>query len=84
MDRRERYISASQIADYKFCKRALYLASLGTPSQLTIEREAGCQWHESHADRVAVAPRFRTLARIFAAAFFALLTIALLHRILAP
>ena len=83
MRNREGYISASEISEYRFCMRAWRLSGLGAPSELIAERDAGREWHQSHADQVAAAARSGSLARAFGAAFVLLLAILVLYRILA-
>ena len=88
MPSEEGYISASELAEFQFCRRAWHLSSLGTPSEeeeLTAEREAEREWHHWHADQVAAAARSGSLAGAFAAVFFLLLLLLLLvlFRILA-
>ena len=81
--RQERYINASEIGSYVFCKRAWFLARVQAPSELTAEREAGSAWHESHANQVASASKSKEFARAFATAFVILLLVLLLYRMVA-
>ena len=83
MPTEKQYISASELAEFQFCRRAWHLSSLGTPSELTAERDAGREWHHSHADQVAAPARSGSLAHALAAAFLVLLLLLVLYRILA-
>jgi hypothetical protein len=79
---RDRYINASEIGNYKFCKRAWHLARLNAPSEAVIEREAGIARHERHAEKIRSAARSHNVSRVFGVAALVLLVVLLLYRML--
>lgn len=62
VNRENRFISASEIGTWCYCKRAWYLQQLGRPSVLTDERAAGARYHERHFQRLRTARRLRAVA----------------------
>ncbi|MBV9084604.1 MAG: hypothetical protein JOZ62_18165 [Acidobacteriaceae bacterium] len=80
----ERYVTASEIANYVFCKRAWYLARVNAPTQHAgPERDSGVEWHEAHAERTATAAQSRMAARVLGIALLLIIGF-LLYRMLAP
>jgi len=73
----EKYVSASEIGSYVFCRRAWYLDRQGLPTTLEPERAAGVAFHERHGQQVQSASRAQRLAPWFAIAAIALLLVAL-------
>lgn len=63
MNRDNRFISASEIGTWCYCKRAWYLQQLGRPSILTEERAAGTRYHERHYQKLRTTRRVRAVAR---------------------
>jgi hypothetical protein len=53
----ERYVNASEIANYVFCPKAWQLSQIGAPSQNTSEQGEGIDWHAAHSDQFAGAER---------------------------
>jgi len=64
MPGRDRYISASEIGTWCYCKKAWHLAQQGYPSSLIAKRSAGTQYHEMHSHDLNVAIRQRAAARV--------------------
>ena len=64
MRRDDRFISASEIGTWCYCKKAWHLSRLGYASLLTGERKAGTRYHESHNHGLRAARRQRAVARI--------------------
>ncbi len=52
---RERYIRASELRSFSFCRRAWFLEQQDQPSLLQPERERGTTDHRQHAHAVQVA-----------------------------
>jgi hypothetical protein len=70
----DRYINASEVGSYVFCKRSWHLGLLGTASTLEAERARGTAYHHQHGDRVraaAQASRISTWCAILAVAIIA-------------
>jgi hypothetical protein len=63
-----RYIRASEINTYLFCKRAWHLGQRGEVSSLGPQRAQGVAFHEQHGDRVRTASSAKTMATWFAVA----------------
>nr|WP_294512670.1 hypothetical protein [uncultured Rhodopila sp.] len=74
----ERYVSASEIGSYVFCRRAWHLDRCGVPTTLEPERAAGVAFHERHGRQVRIASQARGLAPWFAIAALVLIVLALL------
>jgi hypothetical protein len=74
----EKYVSASEIGSYVFCRRAWHLDRRGVPTTLEPERAAGVAFHERHGQQVRIASQARGLARCFAIAAIVLVVLALL------
>lgn len=55
---KDRFITASEIGSYTFCRRAWRLNQDGAPSTLGPERTAGVKLHQQHGDRVRRAEIF--------------------------
>jgi hypothetical protein len=70
-----RYINASEVGTYLFCRRAWAFQREGAPSTREPERQAGTTYHVQHGERVAAAERTGGLSR-------ALLVIALMMLVL--
>ena len=69
----ERWIRASDISEYVYCRRAWWLRQVaGAPSRHRRLQEAGSAYHGRHATQVARAERSRRLAYglVFLAVFF--------------
>ncbi len=60
----DRFISASEIGAWCYCKRAWYLSQRGYPSTLTEERASGTRYHEAHNQHLRAARRQCALARV--------------------
>lgn len=73
-----RYIKASEIGTYVFCRRAWWFERTGASSSREPERAAGTAYHASYGERVASAGRSGALARWCLAFGVVLLLIALL------
>ena len=63
-----RYIRASEINTYLFCKRAWHLGQRGEVSSLGPQRAQGVAFHQQHGDQVRVASSARVNANWFAVA----------------
>lgn len=63
-----RYIRASEINAYLFCKRAWNLGQRGEVSSLGTERAQGIAYHQQHSEQVRTASSARTMATWFAVA----------------
>jgi hypothetical protein len=75
---REKYVSASEIGGYVFCRRAWHLDRCGVPTTLEPERATGVVFHERHGQQVRIASRAQGLAPWFAIAAIVLVVLALL------
>ena len=64
MRRDDRFISASEIGTWCYCKKAWHLSQSGYPSSLTEERAAGIRYHESHNHDLRAARRQHAVARV--------------------
>lgn len=64
MRRDDRFISASQIGTWCYCKKAWHLSQRGYLSSLAEERAAGTRYHESHNHDLRGARQQRAAARI--------------------
>ena len=64
MRRDRRFISASEIGTWCYCKKAWYLSQSGHQSSFTEERSAGIRYHKAHNRRLRVAHRKQTVASI--------------------
>jgi hypothetical protein len=49
---KEPYVTASEIGNYVFCRRAWHLDQRGMPSTLEPERAAGVTFHRQHGQQV--------------------------------
>jgi hypothetical protein len=70
-----RYIRASELGSYVFCKRSWYLARRNAPSRLGAERDRGTQFHHQHGQTVrsaAIAGRLATWCAVAAVILLAL------------
>ncbi len=63
-----RYILASEINTYLFCKRAWHLGQRGEVSSLKTERALGVALHQQHSEQVQKAGSARIAAKWFAVA----------------
>jgi hypothetical protein len=63
-----RYIRASEINTYLFCKRAWHLGRQGEVSSLGAERAQGVAYHQQHGDEVRSASSAKAMATGFAVA----------------
>jgi hypothetical protein len=79
-DRRHdgRYIKASEVETYVFCKRAWQFEQQEAPPTREPERAAGTVYHARHAERVTSAEQTRALARWFLVLGLVLLLLGLL------
>ena len=64
MRRDGRFISASEIGTWCYCKKAWYLSHSGHQSSLTNERAAGIRYHKAHNRRLRAAHQQLAVARI--------------------
>ena len=71
MPRDDRFISASEIGTWCYCRKAWHLRQRGCPSSLTEQRAAGLRYHESHNHDL------RTARQQYAVARFVMLVCAL-------
>jgi len=62
--RHTRFISASEIGTWCYCKRAWYFQQLGHPSALREEQLDGARYHQTHFQKLRDAPRQRAVARV--------------------
>ena len=60
----DRFISASEIGTWCYCKKAWHLSQSGYQSSLTEERSAGIRYHTAHYRRLRIAHRQQTVASI--------------------
>jgi len=75
VNRENRFISASEIGTWCYCKRAWYLQQLGQPSALTEERVAGTGYHERHFQKLRTTRGVRAVARTIVLVSLLLLTL---------
>jgi hypothetical protein len=75
---REKYVTASDIGSYVFCRRAWHLDQGGVPTTLQSNRDAGVEFHYQHGIQVKAAGRARALSVWFALAAIVLIALALL------
>jgi hypothetical protein len=73
-----RYIRASEVGAFVYCKRNWHLARQNAPSRLEPERARGTQFHERHGQRIQSAARAGKLASWCAVAAVILLALGLL------
>jgi hypothetical protein len=59
----DRFISASEIGTWCYCKRAWHIQQLGYPSTLTAGRMAGTRHHRTHFQNLRGARRQHAVAR---------------------
>ena len=64
MRRHDRFISASEIGTWCYCKKAWYLQQLSHPSALSAERLDGSRYHQTHFQNLRVARRQRAVSRV--------------------
>ena len=64
MRRDGRFISASEIGTWCYCKKAWQLSHNGYPCSLTEERAAGIRYHKAHNRRLRAAHQQQAVARI--------------------
>lgn len=64
MRRDDRFISASEIGTWCYCKKAWHLSQRGCVSSLAEERAAGTRYHDSHNHDLRVARQQRAVARL--------------------
>ena len=64
MPRRDRFISASEIGTWCYCKRAWHLQRLGHLSTLKEEQRKGTRYHQTHFQNLRRARRQRAVARV--------------------
>jgi hypothetical protein len=58
-----RFINASEVGQFMFCRRSWFLQNLKAPSLLDAERTQGIRFHQLHSDRMHAAPRALALSR---------------------
>lgn len=63
MPRDNRFISASEIGTWSYCRKAWDLLRRGCPSSLTEDRAAGVRYHQSHNRDIRIARRQYSVAR---------------------
>ena len=59
-----RFISASEIGTWCYCKKAWHLSQTGYQSSLTHERAAGVRYHKAHNRHLRAAHQQQAVARI--------------------
>ena len=64
MRRDGRFISASEIGTWCYCKKAWHLSQSGYQSSLTEERSAGIRYHTAHNRRLRAAHQQQAVARV--------------------
>jgi len=64
MRREARFISASEIGTWCYCKKAWQLSRNGYPSSLKEERAAGIRHHQTHNRRLRAAHQHQAVAII--------------------
>ena len=64
MRREGRFISASEIGTWCYCKKAWHLSQSGYQSSLTDERATGARYHKAHNRRLRAAQQQQAVARI--------------------
>ena len=64
MRRHDRFISASEIGTWCYCKKAWYLQQLGHPSALRGEQLDGTRYHRTHFQSLRRARRQRDVSRV--------------------
>lgn len=60
---RPRFINASEVGTFLYCRRAWAFQREGAPSTREPERQAGTAYHVRHGERVATDERTATLSR---------------------
>lgn len=80
MPRDDRFISASEIGTWCYCRKAWQLRQRGCPSSLTEERAAGVRYHQSHNRVIRIARRQYAGARfVLVVCVLSLVLIGVLH-----
>ena len=64
MRRDGRFISASEIGTWCYCKKARHRSQSGYQSSLTDERATGFRYHKAHNRRLRAAQQQQAVARI--------------------
>lgn len=64
MRRDRRFISASEVGTWCYCKKAWHLSHSGHQSSLTDERAAGIRYHRAHNLRLRAAHQQQAVAGI--------------------
>jgi hypothetical protein len=64
MPRDNRFIAASEIGTWCYCKRAWHLSHSGNPCSLTEERASGIRYHKAHNCRLRAARLQQAVASI--------------------
>lgn len=70
-----KFVDASKVGHFVFCRRSWFLQSLKMPSLLAAGRAKGVRFHQHHIDRMHVTPRALAVSR--RAAVVALILLAL-------
>lgn len=60
---RQRFINASEVASFLYCRRAWAFQREGAPSTREPERRAGTAYHVPHGEKVATGERTGALSR---------------------
>ena len=81
MRREGRFISASEIGTWCYCKKAWQLSRSGYPCSLTEERAAGIRHHKAHNRRLRAAHQQQAVAIIFMLACVLILIILGISRL---
>lgn len=77
-EQRDRYINASEVGTYLFCRRAWAFQREGAPSSREPERQAGTAHHVRHGERIAAGERTGGIARALLVVAVILLLLGLL------
>lgn len=80
MPRDDRFITASEIGTWCYCRKAWQLRQRGCPSSLTEERAAGVRYQQSHNRDIRIACRQYAGARfVLVVCVLGLVLIGVLH-----
>ena len=81
MRRDRRFISASEIGTWCYCKKAWHLSHSGYQSSLTDERAAGIQYHKARNRHLRAAHQQQAIARIVMIVCVLILTVLGISRL---
>ncbi len=79
---RQRFINASEVGSFLYCRRAWAFQREGAPSTREPERQAGTAYHAHYGEKVAIGERTSTLSRAMLVIAMVLLLLGLLAALL--